>query len=207
VRRRDGHPIGARLPTAPIPILRNSRSSRLFAARIAVVSGDARQAKRAKPGRLLGIDLPPLILLAARRPSLVFPQLHPDQLRLDFEASAFDARLLQPRHRAVSFLGGAMPHFPARQSRMIFSPCRLSSPWRCRALEASNAQHFCGFRFRLVRMVGRRRGLGLIPFRRLRLRRRRSEIVIHENGLSVSRQELPLVIEVSREKRTSTIGK
>jgi hypothetical protein len=79
-----------------------------FAARTAVVGGDPRQAKRAKPGRFLGIDLPQLILLAARRPSLVLPQLHPDQLRFDFEASVFDARLLRPRHRADSFVEGAM---------------------------------------------------------------------------------------------------
>jgi hypothetical protein len=107
VRRRDGQPV-AGFPTAPIPILQNSRPWRLFTARTAVVSGSARQAKRAKPGRLLGINLPQLILLAARRPSLVFPQLHPDQLGFDSEASVFDARLLQTRHRADSFVGGAM---------------------------------------------------------------------------------------------------
>jgi hypothetical protein len=117
VRRRGRQTVGARLPTAPIPILQNSRPRRLFAARIAIIRGDARQAKRAKPGRLLGIDLPQLILLAARRPSLVFPQLHADQLRFDFEASVFDARLMQPRHRADSCVGGAMSRLPARDNR------------------------------------------------------------------------------------------
>jgi hypothetical protein len=90
---------------------------RLLAAGITVVSGGLRQAKCAKPGRLLGIDAAQLILLVARRPSLAFAQLHPSQLRFDFEAGVFDARLLQPHHRADSFLSRAMSLLPARDNR------------------------------------------------------------------------------------------